>query len=137
MKDYFNCNMPEKNIMKISSLGLAHLGDAVYELLVRSWLCENGKATAKGLHKATISYVAAPAQAAAVLKIMDLLTEEEISAFKRGRNAKVNSVPHNATLEEYHLATGLEVLFGYLYLTGNKDRINRLFGIIVEGELCR
>ena len=132
MTDYFKDPMPEEEILKISSLGLAHVGDAVYELLVRSRMCRQGKATSKGLHKATVSYVAAPAQAVAVKKLMPHLDEGEIEAYKRGRNAKVNSVPHSATYEEYHMATGLEALFGYLYLKGRLERINELFNIIME-----
>lgn len=137
MTDYFNNPMPEENILKISSLGLAHMGDAVYEVLVRSWLCHSGKATSKGLHKSTVSYVSAPAQAAAMKKLISYLSENEFEAFKRGRNAKVNSIPHSSTYEEYHLATGLETLFGYLYLKGQLERINELFNIIMEGEICR
>ncbi len=133
MTDYFNDPMSEEEILKISSLGLAHVGDAVYELLVRSRMCRLGKATSRGLHKATVSYVSASAQAEAVKKIIPYLDESELDAYKRGRNAKVHSVPHSATYEEYHMATGLETLFGYLYLNGRLDRINELFGIIVEG----
>lgn len=137
MTDYFNNPMLEEDILKISSLGLAHVGDAVYELMVRSWLCHSGKATSKDLHRSTVAYVAAPAQAAAMKKLIPYLSENELDAFKRGRNAKVSSVPHSATYEEYHVATGLETLFGYLYLKGHLDRINELFDIITEGELCR
>ena len=133
MTDYFNNPMTDEDILKISSLGLAHMGDAVYELLVRSMLCHMGKATSKGLHNAAITYVSAKAQAAAVKKILPLLTQDELDAYKRGRNAKVHSVPHSATYEEYHMATGLETLFGYLYLKGYMDRINELFAIIMEG----
>ena len=127
MTDYFNISMPEGDIKGISSLGLAHLGDGVFELMVRSWLCIHGKATSKGLHKAAVSYVAAGAQAEAVRKILPGLTEEEYAVYKRGRNAHVNSVPNRATLEEYHMATGLEALFGFLYLKGETRRLNELF----------
>ncbi len=65
---------------------------------------------------------------------MDKLTEEELAVFKRGRNAKVNSVPKNADISEYHSATGLETLFGFLYLKGERDRIDELFALIVEGN---
>ena len=132
MKDYFKTDFSDEQLHGMSVLGLAHIGDAVYELLVRSWLCANGKTTSKGLHKETVSYVRAPAQAAAMQKILDKLTEEEQAAYKRGRNAKVNSVPKNADISEYHTATGLEAMFGYLYLKGNRDRISELFGFIVE-----
>lgn len=127
MIDYFSIEMTKDRVHEISSLGLAHLGDAVYELLIRTWLCSEGKSTSRGLHRAAISYVSAKAQAEAAGRILPLLTEEEAHVFRRGRNAKVNSVPKNANYEDYHLATGLETLFGYLYLTGKRQRINELF----------
>ncbi len=134
MKDYFNTILTNEQLQNMSVLGLAHIGDAVYELLIRTWLCANGKTTSKGLHFETVSYVKAPAQAKAVNKILDNLTDEELSVYKRGRNAKVNSVPKNADISEYHSATGLETLFGFLYLKGEKDRISELFDMIVEGR---
>jgi len=133
MTDYLNIKFTEEQIQAMSVLGLAHIGDAVFELLVRSWLCANGKTTSKGLHKETVKYVSAPAQARSMEKILEKLSQTEHTAYKRGRNAKVNSVPKNADISDYHAATGLETLFGYLYLKGEKDRINELFGIIVEG----
>lgn len=136
MTDYFNLNFDDEEILKISNLGLAHLGDAVYELMVRSWLCIHGKCTSRGLHAAAITYVSAPAQAQAVCRVIDSFSEEERSVFRRGRNAHVNSVPHSASLEEYHAATGIEALFGYLYLKGRTDRLNELFNaIMAEQEL--
>ena len=130
--DIFNSKMTENEIQQVSTLGLAHIGDAVFELMVRSWLCAHGKLTSKGLHSATVRYVAAPAQAKAVLKITDKLTAEELAIYKRGRNARVNSVPHRADIAEYHAATGLETLFGWLYLLGMRERVNELFLIIME-----
>ena len=132
MKDYFNLRFDDKNINSISNLGLAHLGDAVYELLVRSWLCSQGKCTSAGLHHAAVSYVSAPAQAEAAAKILPHLTAEEAAVYKRGRNTKVNSVPRKATIDQYHWATGLETLMGWLYLKGRNDRINELFCLIME-----
>jgi ribonuclease-3 family protein len=111
---------------------LAHLGDAVYELMVRVWLCEHGKCTSGGLHRAAVSYVNAPRQARMAEKLMPLLTEEEQAVYKRGRNTKVNSIPKNANPGEYHAATGLEALLGYLYLHGRQERINELFKIMME-----
>lgn len=133
-KDYFNIEFSDDKIRAMSSLGLAHLGDAVYELMVRAWLCDSGKATQGRLHAAAIKYVAAPAQAKAVNKILPILTEEELGAYKRGRNSKVNSVPNRATIGEYHAATGLESLFGFLYLKGETARLNELFSIIMEED---
>jgi len=111
---------------------MAHLGDGVYELLVRAKLCAEGKATGKGLHRATVELVRAPVQAQLSQKILPLLTEEEQAVFKRGRNANVNAIPHNASRAEYQQATALEALFGWLYLHDRKDRIQELFTIMME-----
>ncbi len=132
LADYFHLNVDKNALTGISNLGLAHLGDAVFELMVRSWLCLHGKATAKGLHKAAVGYVAAPAQARRVEKIKGLLTEEESDVFRRGRNASPHSIPQNASREEYQTATALEALFGWLYLQGKNDRLNELFSIMME-----
>ena len=94
MKDYFNISLDGSQLQSISSIGLAHLGDAVYELLVRSWLCAHGRATGKGLHRAAVELVKAPAQAQRAEKILPLLTEEELAVYKRGRNAHVHTIPH-------------------------------------------
>ena len=130
--DYFHLNAAPDDIRAISTLGLAHLGDGVFELMVRSWLCLHGKATNKGLHKATVKYVAAPAQAAAAEKIIPLLTEEEGDVFRRGRNTSPHSVPKAASRADYQTATALEALFGWLYLQGRTERINQLFEIMME-----
>ena len=122
MTDYFTIQLPDDQIRGISSIGLAHIGDGVYELLVRTWLCAHGKATGRGLHRATVELVCAPKQAALSEKILPLLTEEEHAVFKRGRNANA----------EYALATAVEALFGWLYLSGRRERINELFNIMME-----
>lgn len=132
MRNYFSVQLKDDDIRAISSIGLAHLGDAVYELLVRSYLCAHGKATGKGMHRATIEMVCAPAQAKYAEKILGELTEEEQEVFRRGRNANVRSVPHNATRAEYQAATALESLFGWLYLHQRKERINELFCRMME-----
>lgn len=132
MNDYLHLNMSQEKMGAISNLGLAHLGDAVFELMVRSWLCLHGKATAKGLHKAAVRYVAAPAQARAAERIKPLLTTEEQDVFRRGRNASPHSIPQNASREEYQTATALEALFGWLWLRGEKDRLNELFETMME-----
>ncbi|MBE6919073.1 MAG: ribonuclease III [Ruminococcaceae bacterium] len=132
MTEYFSIQMPEDEIRAISSIGLAHLGDAVYELLVRTYLCAHGKATGKGLHRATVELVRAPAQAEAAEKILPVLTEEEQAVFRRGRNANVHSIPQHASRSEYQQATALEALFGWLYLRGEKARIEELFARIME-----
>ena len=132
MTNYFQLDVSPDQIRAISSLGLAHLGDGVFELMVRSWLCLHGKATSKGLHKATVRYVAAPAQAKAVEKILPLLTEEEGDVFRRGRNTSPHSVPKAASRADYQTATALEALFGWLYLQGRTERINQLFELMME-----
>ena len=135
MTDYFTTQLPADEIRGISSIGLAHLGDGVYELLVRTWLCAHGKATGKGLHRATIELVCAPKQAELSEKILPLLTEEEHAVFKRGRNANPHTYPKGATRQEYQIATGLEALFGWLYLQGETERLNTLFETMMEGEV--
>ncbi len=120
-----------EDINRISSLALAHVGDAVYELLVRSWLCKKEPGRVSDIHARTVEYVNASAQAAAAERIIDALSEQERSVFKRGRNAKVNSVPHNSTIAEYHYSTGLETLFGWLYLNGDEKRIEELFHLCI------
>lgn len=132
MRDYFHIRVSDDEIRGISSIGLAHLGDGVYELLVRTYLCANGKATGKGLHRAAVELVCAPKQAELSEKILPLLTEEESAVFKRGRNANVNSIPAHASRGEYQQATALETLFGWLYLRGEQDRINTLFCTMME-----
>lgn len=132
--DYFCPHMSAADVNAISMLGLAHIGDGVYELLTRTMLCKQGHSAAAKLHRLTVSYVNAPAQAAAAKKIMPLLTAQELAVYKRGRNAKVNSVPQKATEGEYHAATGLEALFGWLYLQGETQRIDSLFAAIMEDD---
>ena len=127
MADYFTIQLSSDEIKGISSIGLAHLGDAVYELLVRTWLCAHGKATGKCLHRATIELVCAPKQAEFSEKILPLLTEEEQAVFKRGRNASKASVAKHASPEEYRASTGFECLLGWLYLNGQLSRVHELF----------
>ena len=130
--DYFHLSAEQDTINGISSLGLAHLGDAVYELMVRSWLCLHGKATNKGLHKAAITYVSAPAQAQRCQKFLPILTEEEQEVFRRGRNSHTAAVPKGASVGEYHTATAMEALFGWLWLRGETGRLNELFTLMME-----
>ena len=126
---------PEMSVQEVNQIGmlsLAHVGDAVYELLVRSRLCADNHTAVTQLHRLTVSQVNAAAQARAVEKILPLLTEEERGVYKRGRNTKVNSVPHHAEIAQYHAATGLEALFGWLYLLGRRERLEELFAHITE-----
>lgn len=134
MENYFQMNMEKWDIDAISNLGLAHIGDGVFELLCRSYLCAKGGKNVGNLHKDTVSMVKAPSQA----KYMDLLiphlTEPELASYRRGKNAHVHAVPKGATPAQYAKATGLEALFGALYLSGQTERINELFHIIIQSE---
>ena len=116
----------------MSALGLAHIGDAVFELMVRTWLCSQGAVTAKKLHGGAIELVSAKAQALASEVIVPMLCEEELAVFKRGRNARVNTTPRGSSNGEYHAATGVEALFGYLYLSGRRARLDELFSLIIK-----
>lgn len=132
MENYFDINLTDDQLRAISSIGLAHMGDAVFEVLVRTWLCAHGKATGKGLHQATIRLVCAESQAEKAKNILPLLTEEEMAVFKRGRNAQVHSVPGHASRAQYGEATALEALLGWLWLKGRRERVNELFDKMME-----
>lgn len=132
--DYFTVELSPDELKKVSTLALAHMGDAVYELLVRSWLIANGRHTSAGLHKASVAMVRADAQAEAADRIYGRLSDDEQAVFRRGRNTRPGSIPKNATHGQYARATALEALFGYLYLTNNKARISELFSMIMEGD---
>ena len=134
MENYFQMNLPRQQIDAISNLGLAHIGDGVWELLCRSFLCAKGEKTVGQLHHDTISMVKAPAQAVYADKLLPLLTEQEAAYYRRGKNAHVHAVPKGATPAQYAKATGLEALFGALYLAGKTGRINELFRAVMEGE---
>lgn len=132
--NYFSPEMQTQDVNKISMLGLAHVGDAVYELLTRTMLCERGHSSVSELHRLTVSMVNAPAQARAAERLVPVLADDELGVYRRGRNTKVNSVPHNADIGQYHAATGIEALFGWLYLQGRFERIEELFGLITDKE---
>ena len=132
MKNYFCPQMELCDINNISMLGLAHIGDGVYELLTRTMLCSDGNKKVTELHKKRVAIVNATAQAAAMERLLPHLTADELAIYKRGRNAKVNSVPQKADIGQYHAATGLEALFGWLYLQGKTERINDLYSVCVE-----
>ena len=117
-----------------SMLALAHVGDAVYELLVRGSLTAGSTANVNELHRSTVSHVRAEAQAQAAMLLQDSLSEEESEVYRRGRNCRVHGIPAHASPGDYHSATGLEALFGWLYLTGEIERIEELFRIIQEGN---
>ena len=132
MENYFEMNFTRQQINAISNLGLAHMGDCVFEILCRAYLCAQGDKTVKNLHKDTIQMVKATSQAQFVDKLLPHLNEEELAWYRRGKNSHVHAVPKSCTPAEYAKATGLEALFGALYLSGQKDRLNELFHIGIE-----
>ena len=132
MENYFNMNLTKQDIDAISNLGLAHMGDCVFEILCRSYLCARGGKNVGNLHRDTINLVKAQSQAKFVDKLLPLLTEEELAYYRRGKNAHVHAVPKSCTPAEYAKATGLEALFGALYLAGRTERLNELFKAVMD-----
>ena len=132
MENYFQPHLTADQLHGVSAIGLAHMGDAVFEILVRTWLCAHGKATGRGLHQATVRLVCAESQAEKARRILPLLTEEELAVFKRGRNAQVHTVPGHASRAQYGEATALEALLGWLWLKGRGERVNQLFCAMME-----
>ena len=132
MENFFEMNMTKAEIDAISNLGLAHMGDCVYEMLVRAYLCAQGNKTVAQLHKQTITMVKATYQAEFVDKMLPLLTEDEMTYYRRGKNSHVHAVPKSATPAQYAKATGLEAMFGYLFLSGKKDRANEIFNLVMK-----
>ena len=119
----------------ISSAALAYLGDCALEMLVRRSLVEAGLSSSKRLNEEALKFVSAPNQAAAVKRITDILTEEETAFFKRGRNIGHTNTPKRSSVGEYRLATGFEVLFGYLKITDNDSRAEELFRLAYSEQL--
>jgi ribonuclease-3 family protein len=124
-----------KPIEEISTAALAYLGDSVIELCVREMLVEKGVSSAKNLNSTALAFVKAEAQADAMKMILPLLTESENAAYRRGRNIGHTNVPKSATMGQYRMATGMEALFGYLYLLGERERINELFSLAYEEKI--
>lgn len=122
-------DLKEVDIRTYSPLTLAYIGDAVYDLIFRTAVVLQGNTSANKLHNKTVQYVKAPAQALLIEAIMEELLPEELSVYKRGRNAKPYTMAKNATIGEYKKATGLEALVGYLYLTDQIDRALQLIQI--------
>ncbi len=120
------------DIRSYSPLKLAYLGDAVYEIIIRTLIIENVGGPVKNLHSRASGLVNAKAQAELVQTMLEELSEEEMAAYRHGRNAKTSSVAKHADIHDYRNATGLEALFGYLYLTGNSSRAVRLLKQAME-----
>lgn len=131
-----NFHLKEVDIRTYSPLTLAYIGDAVYDLIVRTIIVEGGNAAVNKLHHKTIVYVSAPAQALAAEALLELLTPEELAVYKRGRNAKPYTKAKNATMNQYKKATGLEALIGYLYLTDQQERALELVKISLHNIDC-
>ena len=132
MENYFQMHMEKRQIDAISNLGLAHIGDGVFELRVRSWLCGHGGQNVGKLHGDTVRLVKAGAQAKFAEAMLPLLTEEEKALYRRGRNSHVHQVPKSSNPAEYAKATGVEAMFGGLYLAGETERINEIFVTVME-----
>ena len=132
VENYLQMNRTKQQVDAISNLGLAHMGDCVYELLCRSYLCAKGDLTVGKLHKDTVNLVKATTQAAFAEKLLPRLSEEELAYYRRGKNSHVHAVPKSATPAQYAKATGVEALFGYLFLSGQKERANEIFNLVMN-----
>ncbi len=121
--------MEEKELCTVSTAALAYLGDSVVEICVREYLVKQGLGTSARLNAVSLDFVRAPKQAEAMERILPLLSSEEEAVFRRGRNIGHTNTPRSATVSEYRAATGMEALFGYLYLAGRNDRIRELFSL--------
>lgn len=132
MENYFQMNFTPAQVNGISNLGLAHMGDGVFEILCRAYLCSRGGKTVRTLHKDAVALVRAPAQAKFADALLPLLTPEEQDYYRRGKNSHTHAAPKAATPAEYAKATGLETLLGALYLLGRTERINQLFSEVME-----
>ena len=117
----------EMSLNEYSTAALAYLGDSVLEVCVREHLVKAGLSSSARLNSTALEFVTAPKQAEAMKNILPILTEEEEAVFKRGRNLGHTNTPKSATVAQYRAATGMETLFGYLYLKGDKPRIDELF----------
>ena len=125
-------NFTPAQVNQMSNLALAHVGDGAYELMCRTYLALKGDKTVLKLHKDTVELVKATAQAKFADKLLPHLTEDEAAYYRRGKNAHTHAHPKGATRQEYAKATGLETLFGALYLLGQTERMNQLFAICME-----
>jgi ribonuclease-3 family protein len=132
VENLFAVSFTPAQVNAVTNLGLAHVGDGVYELLCRTYLCAKGDQTVLRLHRDTVALVKAPTQAKFADMLKPHLTEEEYAYFRRGKNAHTHAAPKSASRQEYAKATGLETLFGALYLLGRKDRVNELFQLCME-----
>ncbi len=122
------------DVASLSPLTLAFVGDTVFDLLIRSELVCEANRPVNALHTMASKRVCATAQAESIRKVIPMLTEDETAVFKRGRNAHTGGIPKHASSADYHYATGLESLFGWLYLKGQTDRIKELYTAMKSGD---
>ena len=120
------------NVNEIDSKALAYVGDAIYELYIREYIVNSSREQVSKMHRKTVKYVSAKAQAKIIENIMEELTEKEIDIFKRGRNAVANTIPKNTDVVTYKIATGFEGLVGYLYMAKENDRLQYLINKSIE-----
>ena len=130
LKREFDCK--EVDIREYSPLTLAYLGDAVYDVVIRTVVVQRGNRSANQLHKMATKYVNAGTQAAIADILQESLTQEEMAVYKRGRNAKSYTTAKNASITDYRKATGLEALVGYLYLQDEMERVIDLLKLGLE-----
>lgn len=121
-----NMNLDDINITDYSPLTLAYIGDGIYEIVIRTVIVDEANRQVNKIHKAASNLVKAGTQAKMIHYIMDDLTDEELTIYKRGRNAKAVTRAKNASMSEYRTATGFEALMGWLYLTGQSERMMKL-----------
>lgn len=126
-------DLDEERIRMMNSLSLAHVGDGVFELFVRTQL-NDGRANAHKLHLLSSRVVKASSQAKYLSKIESILNDEELGVVNRAKNSKLHTIPKNATLKDYRYATAFEALFGYLYLMGRDDRLMEIYNYIGIGD---
>lgn len=129
-RELYHLDSPD--VRQYSALTLAYIGDAVYEIVIRTYIVEKGNAPVEKLHKRASRLVKAGTQASLIMAVKDDLTEEELAVFKRGRNAHSYTMAKNATMSDYRKATGCEALIGYLYLNGEYERLAALIHMGLE-----
>lgn len=135
MKNLFNFEIITEQEARVKNAQvLAFIGDAVYSLYVRNYIALNNNGKSGELHKLSTKFVKAKSQSEVIEKLLPIFTEEEMSVFKRGRNYKTQSVAKNSSVQEYHRATGFEAVLGYLYLSGQSERLNEILRIGVIDE---
>ncbi|MBE6065107.1 Mini-ribonuclease 3 [Clostridium cochlearium] len=134
MREYFlGEEFTKQDVKQMNPLVLAYIGDAVYEIFIRTYIVSRNKDTCVNkLHKKTIQFVKANAQSYFIKEIQEYLNEEEIRIFKRGRNTKSNTAAKNACIQDYRMATGFEAVIGYLYLLNENERLEEIMKLVIN-----